>query len=256
MISVSSLPHYLQHCPVLKVFLINCFVVFDNCFTLVQQFFIYFTTLCWFFMLSHAGFVVKPLPQSVQLNGCSPVGIMACSCRLRFRVNFLPQREQPNGFSPAWSLICLCRDLFWLNFLPHSGQPYVFGPAVQWHVSTVILTSLCFTKVEAAWASLVLFHLSLLQSISQSEETGSKCPAELAEVSPPPSRSVCLSWRCREWRLSPSPSYFTDTAVGGNSVIWASFSPWSCSPSRLLQSSSCSSLMGGGSGSTWPRLVL
>lgn len=70
----------------------------------------------------------KPLPQTPQRCGLSPVWLLKCFLRCPLWVKRLSQKEQQKGFSPVWILMCIFRSPFRLHAFPHTWQWCSFTP--------------------------------------------------------------------------------------------------------------------------------
>ena len=180
-------------------------------------------------------FSLNVLPHSEQLNGFSLECTAMCPVRFCFSLNLLPHTEQLNGLSPECTAMCWVRLPFCVNLLPHSEQRNGLSPE-------------CMTMCPVRFC----FSLNLLPHSEQlyglSPECMAMCCVRLyftLNLLPHSEQGNGFSLK---WASSPTSSLFTGTGV--KVTLVRSASSW------LVQSSSCSSLMCGGSGSSWSRLEL
>lgn len=206
----------------------------------------------WIFMcLLTSPLYLKLFLQTEQLKGFSPVWSLMWLMEFPFWENLLPQKEQLKGFSPVWILMWAFRCGLRPNLWPHSEQ---LNDRSTLQLMSIRVNSWFFMESGPDWGSLFCSQSPSLISVSEESEALS-VPActwlskseFLASVFVP----LWLRWSWEDWGFSSS-SLFTETGLNVNLVIH-SCGLRSCSPSWLLQNSSCSSLMCGCSGSCWSR---
>ena len=191
--------------------------------------------------------ILKLFPHISQVYGLSPVWILKWTFNVGMSLKPLPQVLQGYGLSPVWVLRCITNQDLNLNDFPQVSH-------VKDFLHLWVLRFL-FVGKELSTLSrwlVLLWCISFLFDSSSLVDPGSTSSLPLWSWF----SATGELWE-RSWSLFGScPLWSISSLVGVNIKGSLSCFSTSCSPSWLVQSSSCSSLICGGSGSSWSRVEL